>query len=215
MREVLKLVRIVRLSWKKSIVAAIICFIFGLAMFLMIQVFWASIFIENITQMFEGEVYSQIFFIILLGLIIQFGVNVLFCVLLVRNELPNPKIKYIGYILLACFIAEIVSFAIILLVSWHFVNLYYPQVNDGFTIAEILAQSPLLLLYYCVYVLPNPAWIWLISQVIFCVLFVPIGHFLNKIRRIKKKKSKKKKKKKKSKKKKSQKRNLFEDDFKL
>ena len=214
MREVVEMVRIVSLSWGKSIVAAVICFIFGLAMFLMIEVFWASILRENITQMFEGDAYSQIFFIIILGLSIQFGVNVLFCVLLVRNELPASKLKYISYIVLACFIAEIVSFAIILLASWYYVDLHYSYVNEGLTVAEVIAQSPLLLLYYCVYILPNPAWIWLISQILFSVLFVPIGHFVIKIKKIKKNKSKKSRKKKKSKKK-SKKRNLFEDDFKL
>ncbi len=156
---------------------------FSVMIFFMIEVFYAQVLLDYvITNLDDSNAYFNILLIFLGGEFIAILSSILTSLLIITNV---KRISIYKAILLSFVINLVLWFAI----SFLSIFFLYPEVLENIMGYEIIIISPILAIYFGVYVLNDITLVWIFTQITY---FILLGIFLIRFYEPKKKKLRKK-----------------------
>ena len=150
--------------------SVIIGSIISVLIFFMIQVLYAQILVDYIIQFLENQdVFFTIILIFSFGEIIALIISIIVSMIILRKVVRIQVFKAI----LFAFLINILFWFILSFLSLWF---YYPEVFSEIVGYEIIFISPLLIVYFGIYILDNITLVWIFTQITYFILF---GIFMN------------------------------------
>ena len=151
-------------------VETLISLIVSVLIFFMIQVLYAQILVDYIIQFLENQdVFFTIILIFSFGEIIALIISIIVSMIILRKVVRIQVFKAI----LFAFLINILFWFILSFLSLWF---YYPEVFSEIVGYEIIFISPLLIVYFGIYILDNITLVWIFTQITYFILF---GIFMN------------------------------------
>lgn len=150
--------------------SVIIGSIISILIFFMIQVLYAQILVDYIIQFLENQdVFFIIIFIFSFGEIIALIISIIVSMIILRKVV---RIQVFKAILFAFMINILLWFGLSFLSLWFL----YPEIFSEIIGYEIIFISPLLIVYFGIYILENITLVWIFTQISYFILF---GIFMN------------------------------------
>lgn len=139
--------------------------LFSVMIFFMIEVLYAQVLLDYIiANLDNSNAYFNIFLIFIGGEIIALLISIGVSLLIIGNV---KRISIYKAILLAFILNLVLWFAI----SFLSIFFIFPEVFENIIGYEILVISPILIVYFGVYVLNDITLVWIITQITYFVLF--------------------------------------------
>ena len=136
---------------------------------------------NQLETMFNGNTYSQVLYVLLIGFIAQCVFNAISAYLFIR-------VKF-WHVLLASLLATLLSHFIIAIIAIYTVETVYPDVFDYYLWMDLIRYFYRFELVFAIYVLPSPIYLWFYAEIFFALLFLFLVRFLVKVKAKKKKAS--------------------------
>lgn len=161
----------VGVSWSYAVFISLFSALVGYFVFLFIEVPVGDTLKDILDAEYQLGKYFNINLIIFLGLFLTFGISIGLNLLFLKDYKLGPKISSN---LLVLFLTCIVLFA---LSGVSIITTYSSEYSQLDLFSQIKASLNYYS-FYSIYILPNPAWFWIIALIIYHVILVVFIKFL-------------------------------------
>lgn len=156
--------------------------LFSILAWFMVQTLYAQILLDYVIGSFGDDAYLNILFIFLIGELIAFGLSIIISFLVIQD------IKRVALIQ-ACILGFISNLLFWFMFSFLTIFILYPEVFSNIIGYEILIISPIIVMYFGIYVLNDITRIWLLTQISYWIFFGLFLVLFSNQKRIKKRKT--------------------------
>ena len=153
-----------KLSWIKIISISIGAQIVSYIVFLMLQVVWADLLKDQLTAYSVDDVYFIPLLILLFGLFVNILVNmIIYTIFIDYDNLIEFMISIFAFSL---------TFVTIIFISYFVIERTYPEVFVDFSLFEKVILFPQYIVFFSIYYLESPIFLWDINSIIFCIYMI-------------------------------------------
>lgn len=149
------------LEWGHLAVLSLISLCVSFFGFLIYEVIWGDILKDYLEEITDLHPYSIINLILTIGLLFGLGVCTLVNIFIIRSYTLDSRLT-------ANLLTLAATIVIIFVLSFAGMFFLFPNLSA----ISILGLFPLYFTYFSLYILPTPAWFWILTLIIYHILLI-------------------------------------------